>query len=89
MWEARRRHDAGTDRRLHRLFRYLSDALTPDEGLHILRCNVPTRCAREAEMPATAIRAYVTSVGWTRYADERIRRAKAGRRWPTAGRASS
>ncbi|HSH34215.1 MAG TPA: fuconate dehydratase, partial [Actinomycetota bacterium] len=31
-------------------FRYLSDALTPDEALAILRRHAPTRAAREAEL---------------------------------------
>jgi L-fuconate dehydratase len=54
-------------------FRYITDALTPDEALEILRRNVPTRAAREAEMLRDGYPAYVTSVGWMGYADDRIR----------------
>lgn len=54
-------------------FRYLSDALTPDEALAILRRNAPTRGRREAEMRAGGYPAYITSAGWMGYSDERVR----------------
>src|SRR5690606_25891919 len=55
-------------------FRYITDALTPDEALAILRRNAPTKAAREAEMLRTGYPAYTTSAGWLGYSDDRIRR---------------
>src|SRR5205823_7505848 len=54
-------------------FRYITDALTPEEALEILRRNVPTRAEREAEMLAHGFPAYTTSTGWLGYSDELIR----------------
>jgi L-fuconate dehydratase len=54
-------------------FRYIADALTPDEALEILRSRAPTRAAREAEMLAEGYPAYTTSAGWLGYPDEKIR----------------
>lgn len=53
-------------------FRYLSDALTPDEALDILQRNYSTRGRREAEMKIHGYPAYTTSVGWLGYADEKL-----------------
>jgi L-fuconate dehydratase len=55
-------------------FRYLTDALTPQEALEILRRHEPTRRGREAEMRAKGYPAYTTSAGWLGYPDEKIRR---------------
>lgn len=55
-------------------FRYITDALTPEEGLAILRKNLPTRTVREAEMRRTGYPAYTTSTGWLGYPDEKVRR---------------
>src|SRR5256886_16053348 len=55
-------------------FRYLSDALTPQEGLDVLRAHAPTRAAREAELRRAGYPAYTTSAGWLGYPDEKIRR---------------
>ncbi len=55
-------------------FRYITDALTPDEALEILRRNEPTKAAREAEMLRDGFPAYTTSAGWLGYSDEKIRR---------------
>ncbi|MGI8826750.1 MAG: L-fuconate dehydratase [Chloroflexota bacterium] len=54
-------------------FRYITDALTPDEALEILRRNEPTRGKREAEMRQTGYPAYTTSAGWLGYSDEMMR----------------
>jgi len=54
-------------------FRYLSDALTPEEALDILERKAPTRAAREAEMLRTGYPAYTTSAGWLGYSDEKLR----------------
>jgi L-fuconate dehydratase len=55
-------------------FRYLTDALTPDEALDLLRRNEPTKVEREAEMHRDGFPAYTTSVGWLGYSDEKVRR---------------
>ena len=55
-------------------FRYITDALTPDEALAILRNHAPTRGEREAEMMRDGYPAYTTSAGWLGYSDEEIRR---------------
>ena len=55
-------------------FRYITDALTPDEALDILRRQAPMRAAREAEMRADGYPAYTTSSGWLGYPDDKVRR---------------
>jgi L-fuconate dehydratase len=55
-------------------FRYITDALTPDEALEILRRNRKGRAEREAEMLREGYPAYTTSAGWLGYPDEQIRR---------------
>jgi len=55
-------------------FRYITDALTPDEALEILRRNLPMRAEREAEMLSRGFPAYTTSAGWLGYSDEKLRR---------------
>ena len=55
-------------------FRYITDAITPDEALEILRRNEPTKTEREKEMLASGFPAYTTSAGWLGYPDEKIRR---------------
>jgi L-fuconate dehydratase len=54
-------------------FRYITDALTPEEALGILRRNVATRAQREAEMLQRGYPAYTTSAGWLGYSDEQLR----------------
>ena len=54
-------------------FRYISDALTPEEALAILERMAPTRAAREAEMLRSGYPAYTTSAGWLGYSDEKLR----------------
>lgn len=54
-------------------FRYITDALTPEEALDILRRNAPGKAAREAEMRRDGFPAYTTSAGWLGYSDEQIR----------------
>lgn len=55
-------------------WRYLTDALTPDEALAMLERLAPTRAAREAEMRRDGYPAYTTSAGWLGYPDDKIRR---------------
>ena len=54
-------------------WRYLTDALTPEEALTMLESLAPTRAAREAEMRRDGYPAYTTSAGWLGYSDEKIR----------------
>jgi L-fuconate dehydratase len=58
-------------------FRYLTDALTRDDALAILRPLEPTRGEREAEIRRDGYPAYTTSVGWLGYPDDKIRRLSA------------
>ncbi|MBM7831040.1 L-fuconate dehydratase [Agromyces cerinus] len=55
-------------------FRYLSDALTPEEALEILRAAEPGRAERVARLQATGYPAYTTSPGWLGYSDEKLER---------------
>ena len=55
-------------------FRYITDALTPQEALDLLRANAATKTEREAELRANGYPAYTTSAGWLGYSDEQIRR---------------
>jgi L-fuconate dehydratase len=55
-------------------FRYITDALTPEEALALLRKRERTRAKREAEMLKKGYPAYTTSAGWLGYPDDKIRR---------------
>jgi L-fuconate dehydratase len=54
-------------------FRYITDALTPEEALEILRRSRSGRAAREAELLREGYPAYTTSAGWLGYPDDQIR----------------
>jgi L-fuconate dehydratase len=55
-------------------FRYLSDALTPEEALEIFRKHEPSRNERVEELLAHGYPAYTTSPGWLGYSDEKLER---------------
>jgi L-fuconate dehydratase len=55
-------------------FRYIEDAITPDEAVTLLRERASGRAEREAEMLRDGYPAYTTSAGWLGYPDEEIRR---------------
>jgi L-fuconate dehydratase len=55
-------------------FRYLSDALTPEEALAILKANEPGKAGRIAALEAQGFPAYTTSAGWLGYSDDKLRR---------------
>ncbi|ROT29460.1 L-fuconate dehydratase [Micromonospora sp. HM5-17] len=54
--------------------RYLSDALTRDEALQILRAARPGRAEREEHLLREGYPAYTTSPGWLGYDDDKLRR---------------
>ena len=54
-------------------FRYITDALSPEEALDILERQAATKAAREAELMRAGMPAYTTSVGWMGYGDGEIR----------------
>lgn len=45
-------------------FRYITDAITPEEALEILKKNESTKAEREKEMREDGYPAYTTSIGW-------------------------
>ncbi len=55
-------------------FRYLTDALTPDEALQILRAAEPGRAERIARLRDEGYPAYTTTPGWLGYSDEKLAR---------------
>src|ERR1700754_3903001 len=55
-------------------FRYITDALTKDEALAILRANAPTKAQRIAELERVGFPAYTTSAGWLGYPEDKVRR---------------
>ncbi|TDP96673.1 L-fuconate dehydratase [Labedaea rhizosphaerae] len=55
-------------------FRYLTDALTPDEALDILRKAEPGRAARKKELQAAGYPGYTTTPGWLGYDDAKLRK---------------
>ena len=55
-------------------WRYLTDALTPEEALDILRAAEPGRAARIDRLAAEGYPAYTTTPGWLGYPDEKMLR---------------
>ena len=55
-------------------FSYLTDVLTPEQAVEILRRQAPGKAAREAEMLRDGFPGYTTSTGWLGYSDEKVRR---------------
>jgi L-fuconate dehydratase len=56
---------------------YLSDALTREEALDILRASVPHREERIRHLESTGYPCYTTSAGWLGYSDDKLRRLAA------------
>ena len=54
-------------------FRYITDAITPEQAIELLRRNVASRGERIAELQRDGYPAYTTSAGWLGYPDEKIR----------------
>jgi L-fuconate dehydratase len=55
-------------------FRYITDALTPDEAIELLERQAPGKAEREARLLREGYPAYTTSTGWMGYDDDRVRR---------------
>lgn len=53
-------------------FRYLTDAMTREDALAVLRRAEPGRAARRAELLRSGYPAYTTSPGWLGYSDDRL-----------------
>src|SRR3954452_6640032 len=53
-------------------FRYIVDALTPDEALDLLRATAPGREEREHVLRTRGYPAYTTSAGWLGYEDVKV-----------------
>jgi len=53
-------------------FRYIDDALTPDEALELLRRNAATKAERERLLFAAGFPAYTTSAGWLGYSEKTL-----------------
>jgi L-fuconate dehydratase len=52
-------------------FRYITDAITKEEALALLKKMEPTKKQREAEVLKRGYPAYTTSAGWLGYSDEK------------------
>jgi L-fuconate dehydratase len=55
-------------------FRYITDALTPEEALALLQQQAPMKAERIATLLEEGYPAYTTSAGWLGYDDDKIRR---------------
>src|SRR3954449_10339311 len=55
-------------------FRYMTDALTPEQAVALLESRAAGRAEREAEMRRDGFPAYSTSVGWLGFTDDEVRR---------------
>jgi L-fuconate dehydratase len=54
-------------------FRYITDALTPDEAIELLERQAPGKAEREARLLRDGYPAYTTSTGWMGYSDDKVR----------------
>jgi L-fuconate dehydratase len=54
-------------------FQYLTDALTPDEALAILKQQAPTKSDRIHALEQHGYPAYTSAAGWLGYSDEKLR----------------
>lgn len=55
-------------------FRYLTDVLTPDEALAILKSAEPGKAERIATLNREGYQCYTTSAGWLGYSEDKLRR---------------
>ncbi|SFH86092.1 L-fuconate dehydratase [Modicisalibacter xianhensis] len=54
-------------------FRFVTDVLTPEEAIALLRRHADTRDEREREMREVGYPGYTTSAGWLGYSEEKMR----------------
>nr|MDQ6879585.1 fuconate dehydratase [Candidatus Dormibacteraeota bacterium] len=54
-------------------FRFITDAITPDQAIALLRSRESGRDERESRMRSHGFPAYTTSVGWLGYTDDEVR----------------
>lgn len=54
-------------------FTHLTDAITKDEAIEMLKKNAPTRAQRIKELEEAGFPAYITSIGWLGYSEDKIR----------------
>jgi L-fuconate dehydratase len=55
-------------------FSYLTDVLTPEQAVDLLRRQAAGKAVREAEMRRDGYPGYTTSTGWLGYSDDKVRR---------------
>ncbi|HLS42433.1 MAG TPA: L-fuconate dehydratase [Paenalcaligenes sp.] len=55
-------------------FRYITDCITPEEALELLRSREAGKAERIAELEQNGYPCYTTSAGWLGYDDEKLRR---------------
>lgn len=55
-------------------FRYITDAITPEEAIEMLESLAPTKADRVTRLKEHGYPAYTTSAGWLGYSDEKLRR---------------
>jgi L-fuconate dehydratase len=55
-------------------FSYITDVLSPEQALDILKSHLPDKASREAQMRREGYPAYTTSTAWLGYPDEKVRR---------------
>lgn len=54
-------------------FRYMTDVLTPEQAVELLRSRESGKATREAEIRGLGLPAYTTSVGWLGFSDDEVR----------------
>jgi len=54
-------------------FSYVTDAITPEEAIALLRRQVPGKARREAQMLEQGYPGYTTAPGWLGYSEEKMR----------------
>jgi len=55
-------------------FRYIADAITPEEALRLLQERAPGRETRQEYLEQNGFLAYTTSAGWFGFSDDKVRR---------------
>ncbi len=55
-------------------FSYITEVLSPEQALDILKSHLPDKASREAQMRREGYPAYTTSTAWLGYPDEKVRR---------------